>query len=143
MVVVKEWDQYTGRDRVYTGGMWPVEASCVVIEGEERWMIDELPTDLSELVFMQQRGLGIEHEPGWKKEWSCSGWRPGVGGEQKDITSWGGSMWEQADAEEGFAPGVEEQLLGEGGDNMRSDTRWWQKLAQAEKEVEQMVQALP
>ena len=72
MVVVREWDQYTDRDRVYTGGVWPVEATCVILEGEERWLIDELPADLSEQVFMQQRELGVENDPDWRKEWELS-----------------------------------------------------------------------
>ena len=46
MVLVKEWDPYTERHCVQTGGVWPVEASCVVIKGRERWLIDELPAFL-------------------------------------------------------------------------------------------------
>ena len=31
-------DTATGRNRVQKGGMWPVEASCILVDGEERWM---------------------------------------------------------------------------------------------------------
>ena len=28
--------------------VWPVEASCVLVEGEERWVMDQLPAELNE-----------------------------------------------------------------------------------------------
>jgi hypothetical protein len=33
------------RWRVSKGDVWPVEASCVMVEGEERWVLDELPAN--------------------------------------------------------------------------------------------------
>ena len=123
-VVVKDWDQYTARHRVLTGGVWPLEASCVVVDGEERWMIDELPADLSEQIFMQQRDMGVEHKEEWEQECCCSDWRPGLEEEQEEQVCWAGEPWEQPSEEEGFAPGAEEKLLGEGGSSMRGDARW-------------------
>ena len=40
-------------------------------------------------------------------------------------------MWEQEAAEEGFAKGAEQQLLGEGHASMRDDRRWQTRLEQA------------
>ena len=106
----------------------------MVTKEGERWLIDELPADLSEQVFLQQRDLGVEHQERWGHEWGCSGWRPGLSEEQEEQVGWKGEMWEQPGAEEGFAPGAEEQLLGEGGGSMRNDGRWKQKLVQAERD---------
>ena len=106
----------------------------MVIEGEERWLVDELPADLSEQLYMQQRDMGVEHKGGWQQEWGCSGWRPGLGEELEEQVCWEGELWEQPGEEEGFAPGAEEQLLGEGGDSLRNDSKWRQRLAQAERD---------
>ena len=97
-------------------------------------MIDELPADLSEQVFMQQRDMGVELEEEWKQEWGCSGWRPGLGEGQEEQVEWAGEPWEQPSEEEKFAPGVEAKLLGEGGSSMRGDARWKQKLSSGVRE---------
>ena len=47
MSLDKVWDASTGRLRVGKGGVWPVEASCVLVEGEESWVLDELPAELN------------------------------------------------------------------------------------------------
>ena len=51
--------------------------------------------------------------------------------EQDGTVCWKGESWSQQGAEECFAPGAELQLLGEGHDNMCSDMKWKQKLAEA------------
>ena len=38
-----------------------VEASCVVLEEDQRWLLDALPAELSEQVFMQLREEVLEH----------------------------------------------------------------------------------
>ena len=46
MTLDKVWDASAERWRVgklYKGGVWPVEASCVLVEGEEWWVLDVLP----------------------------------------------------------------------------------------------------
>ena len=48
----KVWDASAGRLRVGKGGVGPVEASYVLVEGEERWVLDELPAELSEQAYM-------------------------------------------------------------------------------------------
>ena len=52
MTLDKVWNASTERLRVGKGGAWPVEASCVMVEGEERWVLDELPAELSEQACM-------------------------------------------------------------------------------------------
>ena len=47
MTFDKVWDASAERWRVGKGGVWPVVASCVLVEGEERWVLDELPTEPS------------------------------------------------------------------------------------------------
>ena len=47
MTLDKVWDALAERRWVGKGGVWPVEASCVLVEGEERWVLDELPAELS------------------------------------------------------------------------------------------------
>ena len=42
MSLEKVWDDSAERWRVGRGGVWPVEAICVMVEGEERWVLDEL-----------------------------------------------------------------------------------------------------
>ena len=37
MKLGKVWDASAERWRVGTGGVWPVEASCILVDGEERW----------------------------------------------------------------------------------------------------------
>ena len=59
--MTKVWDSSTERNRVHKGGVWPVEASCVVLEEGQRWLLDALPAELSEQVFMQMREEGLEH----------------------------------------------------------------------------------
>ena len=54
MTLDKVWDASAERWRVGKGGVWPVGASCVLVEGEERWVLDELPAELSEQAYMWQ-----------------------------------------------------------------------------------------
>ena len=51
MELCKVWDATTERWRVDAGGVWQVEASCVLADGAERWVLDELPAELNELEF--------------------------------------------------------------------------------------------
>ena len=46
------WDASAGRWRVSKGGVWPVEASYVLVEGEKRWVLDQLPAELGEQAYM-------------------------------------------------------------------------------------------
>ena len=48
MSLNKVWDASARRLRVGKGGVWPVETRCVLVEGEERRVLDELPGELSE-----------------------------------------------------------------------------------------------
>ena len=50
--LIKVWDTSTERSRAQKGGVWPVEASYVVLEEGQRWLLDALPTKLSEQVSM-------------------------------------------------------------------------------------------
>ena len=131
MTLDKVWDAPAERLRVGKGGAWPVEASCVMVEGEERWVLDELPAEISEQAYMWQWEQGVDGEDSKRQEWQCSGWRPGAQEEQLGTVEWTGSPWEQQGAEEGFAVGAEQQLLGEGHSSMRDDRKWQDKLAQA------------
>jgi ribonuclease HI len=131
MELTKVWDTSTERSRVQKGGVWPVEASCVAVEGGQRWLLDALPAELSEQVFMQLREQGQEHTLDGQKEWGCSDWNPGVSEDQEGTVCWKGGSWGQQAAEECFAPGAELQLLGEGHDNMCNDVKWQQRLAEA------------
>ena len=125
------WDESAGRLRVDKGGVWPVEASCALVEGEARWVLDELPAELSEQAYMWQRERALDGDGDWEQEWQCSGWKPGVEEEQLGTVDWVGDMWEQEAAEEGFVEGAEQQLLGEGHASMRDDRRWQTRLEQA------------
>jgi hypothetical protein len=40
MTLDKVWRASAERWRVSKGGVWPVEASCVLVEGEERRVLD-------------------------------------------------------------------------------------------------------
>ena len=133
MRLCKVWDESTERSmrRVQGGGVWPVEASCVMLEEGQRWLLDALPAELSGQVFMQLREEGLEHSQEGQQEWGCSRWKPGALEEQVGTVSWKGESWSQQGAEECFAPGAELQLLGEGHDSMCSDGKWRQKLAEA------------
>ena len=53
MELCKVWDASAERWRVGSGGMyvWPVEASCVLANGAERWVLDELPPELSQQAY--------------------------------------------------------------------------------------------
>ena len=52
MKLGKVWDASAAeRWMVDTGGVWPVGASCIVVDGEERWVLDELPAELSEQAY--------------------------------------------------------------------------------------------
>ena len=46
MWLTKAWDTPTERNRVQKGGVWPVEASCVMTEEGQRWLLDALPAEL-------------------------------------------------------------------------------------------------
>ena len=46
---------------------------------------------------------------------------------------WVGSSWERPAAEEDFAEGAEQQLLGEGHGSMRDDWRWQARLVQSDE----------
>jgi hypothetical protein len=131
MTLDKVWDTSAERWRVGKGGVWPVEASCVVVEGEERWVLDELPAELSEQAYMWQWEHGVDGNEDQRHEWQCSGWRPGAEEEQGDTVDWTGNPWEQQEAGEDFAEGAEQQLLGEGHGSLRDDSKWQSKLAQA------------
>ena len=131
MTLDKVWDAPTERLKVGKGGVWPVEASCVMVGGEERWVLDELPVEISEQAYMLQWEQGVDGEDSKRQEWQCSGWRPGAQEEQLGTVEWTGSPWVQQGAEEGFAVGAEHQLLGEGHSSMRDDRKWPGKLAQA------------
>jgi hypothetical protein len=48
MWLTKVWDTTTERNRVQKGGVWPMEASCVMTEEDQRWLLDALPAELSE-----------------------------------------------------------------------------------------------
>ena len=76
------WDESAGRYRVDKGGVWPVVASFVLVDGEERWVLDELPAQLSEQAYMWQRENELDEDRDWEQEWQCSGWRPGAEEEQ-------------------------------------------------------------
>ena len=71
MTLGKVWDASAERWRVDTGGVWPVEASCVLVEGEERWVLDELPAELSEQAYMWQWEQGVDGEHDRRQEWLC------------------------------------------------------------------------
>jgi ribonuclease HI len=80
---------------------------------------------------MWQWEQGVDGEDRRRQEWQCSGWSPGAQEEQLGTVEWTGNPWEQQGAEEGFAVGAEQQLLGEGHSSMRDDRKWQDKLAQA------------
>ena len=105
MSLDKVWDASAGRWRVSKGGVWPVEASCVMVGGEERWVLDELPAELSEQAYMTlwQWEQGEDGGSNRRQEWLCSGWKPGAEEEQLGTVDWVGSLWEQKGAEEDFA----------------------------------------
>ena len=52
MTLDKVWDASSERWRVSKGGVWPVEASCVLVEGGGRWVLDQLPVELSGQAYM-------------------------------------------------------------------------------------------
>ena len=129
---MKVWDASAERWKVGKGGVWPMEASCVLVGGEERWVLDELLAELSEQAYMWQWEQGVGGDDTWRQEWMCSGWEPGAGEEQLSTVDWVGEPWEQKGAEEDFAEGAEQQLLGEGHSSMGGDQKWQSRLSQAE-----------
>ena len=54
MILDKVWDASAERWRAGTGEVWPVEARCVLVEGEEQWVLVELPAELNEQAYMWQ-----------------------------------------------------------------------------------------
>ena len=105
MTLDKVWDASAGRWRVSKGGVWLVEARCVLVEGEESWVLDQLPAELSEQAYMWQWEQGVDGDNSWRPEWMCSGGKPGAGEEQPGTMDWVSESWEQKEAEEGFAEG--------------------------------------
>ena len=101
MTLDKVWDASAERWRVATGGMWPVEASCALVEGGERWVLDELPAKLSGQAYMWQRGQGVDGEDDRRQGWLCSGWRPGAEEEQLGTVDWMGEPCMGADGSRG------------------------------------------
>ena len=96
------------------------------------WGFRPVPAlELSEQAYMWQWEQGVDGDDNQRQEWQCSGWMPGAEEEQMNTVDWTGSPWEQQGAEEGFAEGAEQQLLGEGHSSMRDDQKWQGKLAQA------------
>ena len=75
-------------------------------------MLDELPAELSEQAYMWQWEHGMDGDSNRRREWQCSGWKPGATEVQLGTVNWVGSMWEQEATEEDFAEGAEQQLLG-------------------------------
>ena len=108
-----------------------MEASFAMVEGEERCVLDELPAELSEQAYMWQWEQGEDGDSNRREEWMCSGWRHGAEEELLNTVDWVESPWEQKRAEEDFAEGAEQQLLGGGHNNMRDDKKWQSMLAQA------------
>ena len=72
MTFDRVWDASAERWRVGKGGVWPVEARCVLAEGEERWVRDGLPAELSEQAYMWQWEQGMDGDDTWRQEWMCS-----------------------------------------------------------------------
>ena len=94
-------------------------------------MLNELPAELSEQAYMWQWEQGVDGGHGRRQEWLCFGWEPGAEEGQLGTVCWVGEPWEQKGAEEDFAEGVEQQLLGEGHSSMRGDQKWQSRLSQA------------
>ena len=57
--------------RVGAGGVWPVGASCVQVDGAKRWVLDELPAELSEQAHMRLWEQGVDGGDTRRQEWSC------------------------------------------------------------------------
>ena len=76
----------------------------------------------------------MDGDDAWRQEWLCSGWKLGAGEEQLGVVDWMGESWEQKGAEEDFAEGTEQQLLGEGHNNMRADQKRQSRLPRAEED---------
>ena len=91
MELVKLLDPDVDRHRVQSGGVWPVGASRMIDE-KSCWVLNEIPAELCEQLFMQQRELpmGIENERGHWEESGCSDWRPQVSGEWTADVEWTG-----------------------------------------------------
>ena len=56
----KVWDASAVGWRVDKCGVWPMEAHRVLVGGEERWVLDELPTELNEQAYMWQWEQGVD-----------------------------------------------------------------------------------
>ena len=83
----KVWDEAAGRLRVEEGGcgQWR-QAVCWSTGGEERWVLDEVPAELSEQAYMWQMEEGLDGSSTGRIEWSCPGWKPGA--EEEQLTAW-------------------------------------------------------
>ena len=42
-------------------------------EGEERWVLDELPAELNEQAYMWQWEHGMDGDSNRRRKWQCSG----------------------------------------------------------------------
>ena len=84
----------------------------MMIGGGERWVLDELPAELSEQAYMWQWEHGMDGDSNRRREWQCSGRKPGAAEAQLGTMNWVGSMWEQEADEEDFVEGAEQQLFG-------------------------------
>ena len=130
MKLVKILDVDVDRNRVQTGGVWPVGASRMIDE-KSCWLLNEIPAELCEQLFMQQREMGIEQEKEHRWEWDCSDWMPQISEEWTADVRWTGQCWDRPQEDEGFGQGDEERLLGEGWGGLRCDRKWQAKLKQA------------
>ena len=72
----------------------------MMLEKGQRWLLDALPAELSEQVFMQLREEGLEHSQEGQQEWGCSRWELARLEEQVGTMSWKGGCWGQQGAEE-------------------------------------------
>ena len=66
---MKVWDPSAERWKVGKGGVWPMEASCVLVGGEERWVLGGLLAELSGQAYMWQWEQGVGGDDTWRQEW--------------------------------------------------------------------------
>ena len=62
----------------------------MLVDGEERWVLDGVPAELSEQAYMWQREEGLDGSSTGRIDWSCSGWKPGAEEEQIGTVCWKG-----------------------------------------------------
>ena len=85
MTLDKVWDASAERWRASKGDVWPVKANCMMVAGEERWVLVELPAEISEQAYMWQWEQGVDGDGNQRQKWQCSGWRPGAEEEQTNT----------------------------------------------------------